>query len=169
MVDCSTLLEEGDENDVMRGYINKKAFNPYRATVRARDLKFVCPNTTTLPTQGHFGSNEVFEYIKVAVTRCHADDLEGRPSHGDDDGRPLNECFADDQVYQRVNVALMNSNIDFSQSNADDTVTYGIESEVIMLDPNIDQKQNLYYMKSQVEVSDDLYLLFQNRVSKTTF
>ena len=57
MVDCSLLLEEGDETDSMQGYINKKAFNPYKMTIRAEeDLHFMCPNTTSFPTQGQFGS-----------------------------------------------------------------------------------------------------------------
>ena len=164
MIDCARLLEEGDKTDKMQGYINKKAFNPYKAAVRIKgDFEYLCPNTTTLPTQGHFGSNDkAFEYVKISIRRCLADDLKDEPPEVDILGKPLNECFADNDMYHKINIPTMNSNIDFSQSDIDDVVTYGMQQEVIQLDPKIQQNQNWYYMKSKVEVSDDLYLLFQN-------
>ena len=72
----------------MQGYINKKAFNPYRATVRDRSFELICPNTTTLPTQGHYGSDDIFEYVEIMIRRCQTDDLKDEPPDDDEDGRP---------------------------------------------------------------------------------
>ena len=49
MVDCVNMLEGGDPDDKMTGYIYNKAFNPYKAHARLQK-EFLCPNTTSLPS-----------------------------------------------------------------------------------------------------------------------
>ena len=57
MIDCATLLEGGDPDDLNTGYIYNENFNPYITHARSKK-GFLCPNTTSIPVQGYFGSIE---------------------------------------------------------------------------------------------------------------
>ena len=55
------LIQDGDPNDLTKGYIINKNFNPYSSSLRLKS-GFICPNATSLPASGHFGTKE-FMYV----------------------------------------------------------------------------------------------------------
>ena len=72
-------------------------------------------------------------------------------------------------MYQLLNIATMNSHVDFSQEKGEDIVTYSTDSQLLLLDPRVDQRENMFYMKSKVEVNDNLFQLLRQPLYKETF
>ena len=83
MLNFSEILEEGDPNDLTQGFIGHKAFNPYRAHTR-RMTDFVCPNSTTFPSEGYYGSSGTFVYSRIRINRCSVDDMIEEPDNVDE-------------------------------------------------------------------------------------
>ena len=72
------------------------------------------------------------------MIRCVESDLVDEPDGFDEENRPLNKCFEDEDMYRTFNIALMNSHVDFSQEKAEDIITYSVDSHLLMIDPNFD-------------------------------
>ena len=80
------------------------------------------------------------------------------PDDVDDFDRPLNQCFLENDIYKMVNIVLMNSHVDFSQKDPDEVVRYSMDTtNILLLDPRHDQRVNLFYMKSIVELADSIF------------
>ena len=75
----------------------------------------MCPNTTSLISEGYYGTSGPFKYVKVRISRCTEDSLIGEPEDVDEvTNHPLNQCFPEDEMYKMLNIVLMNSHVDFS-------------------------------------------------------
>ena len=82
----------------------------------------------------------------------------GEPDDVDGRGRPLNQCFAENDMYKTVNIVLMNSHVDFAQKDPEEVVRYSMDTtNIIVLNPRHDKKVNLFYMKSIVELADTIF------------
>ena len=69
-----------------------------------------------------------------------------------------------------INIVLMNSHVDLSQKNKDDVITYSMDTtNYFLLNPSIDQRVNMYYMKSKVELNDEINQLWRQPVELKTF
>ena len=120
--------------------------------------EFLCPNTTSLPVEGYYGSSSDFSYVKFMIERCEENDLINAPNKNDTDGKPLNKCFGDHDVHSMLNLVTINSNVDFAgdvnsnvlESNMDTT-------NIVLLDPRADRRTNIFYMNVDIELNDSIY------------
>ena len=57
-----------------------------------------------------------------------------------------------------IDMVLLNSHVDFLQEEERDVITYSMDTtNFFLLDPRHDQRVNMYYTKSKVELNDDVF------------
>ena len=74
--------------------------------------------------------------MKFIIDRCVPSDLVDASDEVDSNGKPLNKCFEDKEMYKMYNILMMDSHIDFTQQDGDDVIGYSIDTtNLVRIDP----------------------------------
>ena len=70
-----------------------------------------------------------------------------------------------------INMAMLDSHVDFNIEETQDVVTFTDLTDVVLLDPRFDKRENIYFMPSSVEVHDSVFQIFEkiNTYTRDTF
>ena len=71
-------------------------------------------------------------------------------------------------MYQLINIVLLDSHIDWNRQDADDVIRYNMDTTTLFLiDPHRDQRWNMFYMKSVVELKDGVFQFSETKKRET--